>query len=92
MCGYAQKHTCDDALRGRRVWDPLELELQVLVSCQTWVLGIKLRSSIIALRALNCSAITPAPAFMFCSFFFTMSPVTQINFKFSIQLRMTLNF
>jgi hypothetical protein len=34
--GYAQ-------CRGqKRVWDSLELEVQTVVSCQTWVLGTEL--------------------------------------------------
>jgi hypothetical protein len=37
--------------------DPLELELEAVVSLLTWVLGTKLRSSA---RALNCRVISPS--------------------------------
>ena len=45
---------------------PLELELQIAVSCM-WVLGIEPWSSRIAVSALNHRAISPAPS---CFFFF----------------------
>lgn len=45
----------DRCLRSpERILDSLELELQVEVSHQTWVLGIELRSSGRAIQALNC--------------------------------------
>ena len=45
----------------KRVSDPLELELQVVVSRLMWVLVTELRSSTRAARALNTLATSPAP-------------------------------
>lgn len=46
VCMNVHIHTQEDTPRGQqRVSDPLELELQVLVSCLQGVLGTKLRSS-----------------------------------------------
>lgn len=42
--------------RGHSV--PLVLELQVVVSCLIWALGIEPRSSTKAVRALNCCIIS----------------------------------
>lgn len=48
-------HVCSDAHRGKkRVLDPLTLELQVVVSHSSWVLGIELRSPGRATSILNC--------------------------------------
>ena len=50
-CGLAdqikntQSHLQEIYLRGQRCLVLLELELQVMVYCLTWVLGIKLRLS-----------------------------------------------
>lgn len=36
-----------------------ELESEIVVSCRTWVLGLKLGSPVKAVYALNCRAISP---------------------------------
>jgi hypothetical protein len=46
---------------------PLELELQVVLSCPVLVLGTELRSSARAGSALNCWAISVAPALVLVS-------------------------
>jgi hypothetical protein len=46
---------------GQMVWDPLELELQVVIICLTWVLGAELRFSGRAGHRADCWAISPAP-------------------------------
>lgn len=38
----------------KRAFDLLELELQVVVSCWTWVLGFKLGFSASTVHILNC--------------------------------------
>ena len=45
----------------KRVLDPLELELQEVVSCLTWVLGAELRSSARVAHILNHGAMSPTP-------------------------------
>lgn len=47
-------HPSSDVCRGQWHWIPLELELQVVVSCPTWVLGVKLRSLARVIHAPNC--------------------------------------
>lgn len=51
----------------KKVSDSLELELQVVVSCVTWVLGPKLGSPARAVHVLHCcafSAATKTPGFV----------------------------
>lgn len=58
MCDYLCICECR-CLRGqKRACDPLELELQAIVSCLTWVLGTELRPSARALCILHCGAIS----------------------------------
>lgn len=46
MCMCVCMHMSTGVLRVQgRVLDPLELQLQAVVSCQTWALGTKLWSS-----------------------------------------------
>lgn len=56
-------HVCSSWGDQKGVSDPLEQELLAAVSYQTWVLGLKLRSSIKAVHALNCWALLPAHYF-----------------------------
>ena len=64
MCVCVCVHLCAGAHRGQeRVSDPLELELQVVVSCQL------LRSSGGAESSLNHSAISLTPAVIVLIFF-----------------------
>ena len=51
VCGYV--HVSADALRGQRHWIPLEVELQVVVSCLSLVLGTELWSSVRAICVLS---------------------------------------
>lgn len=53
MCTYVQ------APMEARKLDPLELEFYGIVGHLMWVLGTKLRSSVRAVWALDCSAISP---------------------------------
>lgn len=53
MCNQSQK----------RVSDPLLLEIDLVVSCSAWVLGIKPWSSVREVQALNCWSISSAPHF-----------------------------
>lgn len=51
MCLHELMHSMyTGACEGRRALDTLELELQEVVSCLMWVLGIKFRSSTSALN------------------------------------------
>lgn len=55
MCWYGQVSA---SVHGsKRHWIPLQLELLMVVSCPTWVLGIKLPPSARAAHALNLSYI-----------------------------------
>jgi hypothetical protein len=55
-------HMCVGAQEGqRRAFALLELELQAVVSRETWVLGTKLRVSGRAAGALNNQNICPSP-------------------------------
>ena len=57
VCGYV--HVSADALRGQRHWIPLEVELQVVVSCLSLVLGTELWSSVRAICVLSHLASSP---------------------------------
>jgi hypothetical protein len=61
---YIYMHTCvwRPCVCGdqKRASDPLELELQVIVSLRRQKLGTRLRPSVRAFSALNCWAISPA--------------------------------
>lgn len=46
------------SIEARRVSDPLDLDLQVVMRHPAWVLGMELRSSARAVYALNCWAIS----------------------------------
>jgi hypothetical protein len=53
-------HRCSGALGGqKRASDPLELELQAVVSCLVWVMGSELRPSGRAVSDLNHWVVTP---------------------------------
>lgn len=47
----------------------LDLELEEVVNCWSWVLGSKLSCSVRAVHALNCWAIFPAPCFFLIMYF-----------------------
>jgi hypothetical protein len=51
--GKCVPHVCSTHRGQKRASDPLELELQALVSCSTQVLGTELRSSARTARTLN---------------------------------------
>ena len=52
MCVFECMHMCEGVHRSqKRVLDLLELELQAVVSCPTWILGTELRSSVRAANA-----------------------------------------
>jgi hypothetical protein len=53
-------HVCACRIQ-KRMLDPLELELLVVVDHQIWVLGTEHRSSGRAVCAFNCRANSPAP-------------------------------
>lgn len=57
----------------RGVGSPLQLELQVVLSCSVWVLGIKLGSSVRVIVVLNClhlsSSVYPSPFIYPCVVF-----------------------
>lgn len=55
--GYMSAGTCRVQTKVR---NPLELELQAVVSCLTWTLGTKLRFFAIATHALSHQDISPA--------------------------------
>ena len=49
------------AYKGQReVSDPLELDLQVAVTCLMWVLGAELGLVAMAICLYNCLAVSPA--------------------------------
>lgn len=53
MFVYGSADVNTDTCRGwNRTLDPLELKLQVVVSCLTWVLGTKLRFSVRSVHTL----------------------------------------
>lgn len=51
----------------KRVSDPLDMELQVIMSCLMWALGTELGSSIKAESAFNSGIISPASRPLFCT-------------------------
>lgn len=51
VCSCVCAHLCGDQKMALYV---LELELQVVMSCLTWVLGTDLRSTVRAASALKC--------------------------------------
>ena len=55
MCACVYEHVNAAVHRSQRpeASDPLELKLQLAVSCQMWVLGTELRPSARAASALN---------------------------------------
>ena len=53
MCAHGFVSAVPTEARGM---DPLELELQVVVSCQTWVLGTEIESFARAVSVLNLSS------------------------------------
>lgn len=63
MCVYKGVHMCAGAFwrPEEGASDPLKLELWVVISCLTWVLGSELGSSVRAANFLNLGAMCPVP-------------------------------
>lgn len=57
--------------------DPPESELEVAVSCQTWVLGTEFRSSRRALHFLTYRVISLAPLYKFNKHYFSDSGLNK---------------
>lgn len=60
MFRYVHKNAGDHGVQKREL-DPLELELQVVVSLQVGILGRELRASGKGVQALDLCSISPAP-------------------------------
>lgn len=60
MCVFVQHIHAGAHRIQKRVLDPLELELQAVVSHVTWVQGTKLRASDRAVTAHNARLLSPA--------------------------------
>lgn len=63
MCLHTRE--CSFLRVQKRAWGPLELELQVVVSPPTWLLGLELRSSVRVVQVLHHSDISPASRTIF---------------------------
>lgn len=60
LCGYINGHEHAGAPRGwKKASDPLGLELQVVLSYLTWMLGAELWTSERSASIRNCHAISP---------------------------------
>lgn len=61
-------HITAGTYRGQGCHTALDLELEEVVNCLSWVLGSKLSCSVRAVHALNCWAISLAPSFLIMYF------------------------
>lgn len=63
LCMYVCVYVALEVRIGYQI--PLELELHLVLSSQEWILGVELRSSMRATRALNHLTISPFPVCFF---------------------------